>query len=159
MENNEQEKVIVKGKKVIILLIEDNPDHAELIKISLEENKVKNKIYHTIDGEDALDYLYRKNKYIDPDTSPTPDMILLDLRLPKIDGIEVLKTIKEDDANKHLRSIPVVVLTSSGAETDLISAYDHYVNSYLVKPLDFGEFQKMIEDLSFYWLVWNKQPQ
>ena len=105
--------------------------------------------------EEALDYLFRRNEYQQPETSPKPSLILLDLRLPKIDGLEVLRQIKESES---LRMIPVVVLTTSKAEGDKTMAYDHHVNSYLVKPLDFDTFTDLMDTLGFYWLGWNVTP-
>ncbi len=143
------------GEPLVILLIEDNPDHAELVMRSFGEHKVANKIYHMSDGKEALDYLFQKGMFSDPKKSPLPHIILLDLRLPKIDGLEVLKEIKLD---AKLRKIPVVVLTTSEAEKDLSHAYDFHANSYLVKPLDFKKFTKLMDDLGFYWLAWNRKP-
>jgi len=145
----------VKGEPLIILLVEDNPDHAELVKRSFQEHRMLNKIYHVSDGEAALDYLFRRGMYADPGTSPRPHVILLDLRLPKVDGLQVLGEIKTDE---DLRLIPVVVLTTSEAEKDLARAYSHHANSYLVKPVDFGKFVQLMNDMGFYWLGWNRQP-
>ena len=145
----------MKGKPLVILLIEDNLNHAELVMRSFQDQRVANKIYHVLDGEVALDYLFRRGNYAAPEASPRPHLILLDLRLPKIDGLEILKKIKTD---KELRCIPVVVLTTSEAESDQYKAYDNYVNSYLVKPVDFDAFTQLMQDLGFYWLCWNRQP-
>jgi CheY-like chemotaxis protein len=145
----------MKGEPLIILLVEDNPDHAELVRRSFQEHRVVNCIYHVADGEAALDYLFQRGLYSDPQDSPEPHVILLDLRLPKIDGLDVLKEIK---AVPKLRRIPVVVLTTSQAERDLAGAYDNYVNSYLVKPVDFDKFTTLMDDLGFYWLCWNRRP-
>jgi len=108
-----------------------------------------------VEGEAALDYLFRRAKYAEPDTSPRPHVILLDLRLPKIDGLGVLKEIK---AAKELCRIPVVVVTTSEAERDLVQAYDGHANSYLVKPVSFSKFTQLMTDLGFYWLGWNCFP-
>jgi CheY-like chemotaxis protein len=143
------------GEPLVILLVEDNPDHAELIMRSLQDHRVANKIYHVPDGESALDYLFRRGNYADPKKSPRPHVILLDLRLPKIDGMEVLEDIKATD---ELKRIPVVVLTTSEAEGDVAKAYDNHANSYLVKPVDFDKFTKLMSDLGFYWLGWNRKP-
>ncbi len=140
----------------MILLVEDNPSHAELVVRSFEEYHIVNDLYHVPDGEAALNYLYQREEFADPETSPRPDVILLDLRLPKIDGLEVLETVKSSD---ELKAIPVVVLTTSNAERDVARAYDHHVNSYLVKPLEFPEFAEMMRDLGLYWLCWNLNPQ
>ena len=145
----------MQGEAVQILLVEDDPDHAELIIRGLQDNGVANRIHHVSDGETALDYLFQRGEYADAETSPRPHLVLLDLRLPKIDGLEVLREIKADEG---LRRIPVVVLTSSAAESDIAGAGDNYVNSYLVKPVEFDEFRRMMRDLGFYWLVWNQHP-
>ncbi len=143
------------NKPLTILFVEDNPDHAELVMRSLEDHQVANRIFHVADGEAALDYLFRRGAYADPVNSPRPHVILLDLRLPKVDGLQVLEEMKRSDG---LERIPVVVLTTSHADQDVGRAYEHHVNSYLVKPLDFERFSKMIEDLGFYWLRWNHTP-
>jgi CheY-like chemotaxis protein len=143
------------GEPLVILLVEDNPDHAELIMRSLQDHRVANKTYHVTDGEMALDYLFRRGNYADPEKSPRPNVILLDLRLPKVDGMEVLEEIKARD---ELKRIPVVVLTTSESERDVTGAYDNHVNSYLVKPVDFDKFTKLMSDLGFYWLGWNRKP-
>lgn len=143
------------GEPLIILLVEDNPDHAELIVRSFEEHRVANKIFHVLDGEAALDYLFHRGVYAAAQSSPRPHVILLDLRLPKIDGLEVLKEIK---ASPELLRIPVVVLTTSESEQDMTGAYNRHVNSYLVKPVDFVKFDKLMDDLGFYWLAWNREP-
>lgn len=140
------------GESLNILLVEDNEDHAELIQRNFRDNQVANKIYWVKDGEEALDYLFQRGAYAD---RVCPHLILLDLRLPKVDGIEVLKTIKTDE---KLKSIPVVVLTSSESEKDIRKVYEYYANSYLVKPIDFQQFTKLMRDLGFYWLGWNKNP-
>ena len=145
----------MQGEAVEILLVEDDPDHAELIIRGLEDNLVANRIHHVSDGEAALDYLFRRGEYADGEKSPRPHLILLDLRLPKIDGLEVLREIKADG---EMRPIPVVVLTSSAAESDMARAGDNYANSYLVKPVEFDPFRRMMRDLGFYWLVWNQYP-
>jgi CheY-like chemotaxis protein len=138
----------------IILLAEDDPDHAELIREGFEELTVTTDIRHVLDGEEALDYLRRRRTFEDPETSPRPHLILLDLRMPRIDGLDVLKEIKAD---KDLHTIPVVVLTTSDADRDIRKAYDYSTNSYLLKPLSFGEFEDLIKQISDYWLRWNVQ--
>jgi CheY-like chemotaxis protein len=143
------------GEPLIILLVEDNPDHAELIIRSFEEHRVANKIIHVQDGEAALDYLFQKGPYSSPESSPRPHVILLDLRLPKVDGLKVLEEIK---ASPDLRHIPVVALTTSESEKDMAGAYNRHVNSYLVKPVDFAKFSQLMDDLGFYWLAWNRNP-
>ncbi len=145
----------MEGKPITILLVEDEEAHAVIVKRNLQDFKLANKIYHVKDGQAALDYLYRLNIYSKPLSSPKPELILLDLRLPKIDGLEVLKTIKTDP---ELVRIPVVIMTTSSAEKDITQAYDNYANSYLVKPLDLQQFMPMLENLGFYWLIWNQSP-
>lgn len=136
-----------------ILHIEDNPDHADLVARSLRKHRVAREVHLAEDGRQALDYLFRRGDYRDPKTSPRPDMILLDLRLPKVDGLEVLQALKNSD---DLLSIPVVVLTSSEAEEDITEAYDYHANSYLVKPVGFEKFNQMMEQIGIYWLDWNR---
>ena len=144
------------GEPVLVMLVEDNADHAELVMRTLAEHRVANRIRHLLDGQAALDYLFNRGAYADPIENPRPHVILLDLRLPRVDGLEVLKRIKETE---ELRHIPVVVLTTSEADRDVTRAYDHHVNSYLVKPVGYEEFSEMMEDLGFYWLGWNTHPQ
>lgn len=146
---------MIKGEPLLILYIEDDPAHAEIAMRNLKKSRFANQITHLTDGQQALDYLFRQEQYTDPQKSPRPHLILLDLRLPKIDGMEILKTLKNDP---NLCSIPVVILTTSNAETDINRAYDHHVNSYLVKPLDFDNFSTLLESLGFYWLAWNTYP-
>jgi len=143
------------GEPLTILLVEDNPDHAELVIRNMEEFKVSNRIVHVEDGEAALDYLYGKGEYADRPRFPLPHLMLLDLRLPKVDGLQVLKEVKSCET---LRALPVVVLTTSDAERDLAMAYEYHANSYLTKPVDFNDFSRLLGDLGFYWLAWNKRP-
>ena len=143
------------GDPLTILLVEDNLPHAELVKRSLEAHEIANKIYHVSDGEAALAYLFRQGVYADPATSPRPHVVLLDLRLPKLSGMEVLKAIR---ASRELQTVPVVVLTTSTAERDVVCAYKHHVNSYLIKPVDYDQFSRLMHDLGFYWLNWNYYP-
>src|SRR5512143_2517077 len=144
------------GEPVLVMLVEDNADHAELVIRTLSEHRVANRIRHFMDGQAALDYLFQQGAYTDVTENPYPHVILLDLRRPRVDGLEVLKKIKESDNLKH---IPVVVLTTSEADRDVARAYDHHVNSYLVKPVGYEEFSELMEDLGFYWLGWNTNPQ
>lgn len=143
------------GEPMIILLVEDNEDHAELVIRNLRKHQIANMIFHVSDGEQALDYLFHRGMYEAEGSSPTPSLILLDLRIPKVDGLTILKIIK---SSEDLRMIPTVVLTSSQADADLYSAYKNYVNSFLVKPLDAQKFQILMRDLGMYWLGWNTQP-
>lgn len=142
-------KAAMKGECVNILLVEDNLDHAELIRRSFEQHRVTNVIHHVIDGEAALDLLFRREQAF------RPHVVLLDLRLPRVDGLEVLRQIR---ASQELRTLPVVILTTSQAEQDVARAYGEHANSYLVKPIDFAGFSRMMEDLGFYWLCWNHYP-
>lgn len=138
-----------------ILLVEDNADHAELAIRNLNDGMIANRVFHVEDGEAALDFLNNRGIYQDARLYPRPHLVLLDLRLPKVDGIEVLKEIK---GSEQLRLIPVVILTTSAAERDLAMAYQHYANSYLTKPVDFESFSSLLRDLGFYWLAWNRRP-
>ena len=139
-----------------ILLAEDNPDHAELLMRSFKNHRVPNKIYHVRDGEEALDYLFRRGEFADPELSPRPHLILLDLKMPKVNGIEVLQSIRAAD---EFADVPVVMLSSSDAEPDVEQAYGLHVNSYLVKPLDFARFAELMDDVGYYWLNWNYRPK
>jgi CheY-like chemotaxis protein len=134
------------GKLADILLIEDNDDHVELIRQTLEERRVANSIVHFDNAEAALLYLHNKG----PDSA---SIVLLDLNLPGMSGHDLLKEIKEND---RLKSIPVVILTTSSGEKDRVAAYKHHVNSYLIKPIDAVQFEKMVGDLGLYWGLWNK---
>lgn len=138
---------------VVILLVEDNPDHTELITRVLSDHRIPNRIIHVADGEAALDYLRRRYPYADPTTNPSPHIVLLDLHLPRLSGLEVLQAIKTDAMLSHL---PVVVVTTSRMESDLRLAYQFHANSYLVKPVDFEQFSRMMNDLGDYWLEWNQ---
>ncbi|HEX9625355.1 MAG TPA: response regulator [Acidiferrobacterales bacterium] len=138
-----------------ILLVEDNDAHTKLILRAFREDRLANPVHCVRDGEEALDYLYRRGAFSDPASSPRPDLVLLDLKLLKIDGTEVLKTIKQDPG---LRAIPVVILTSSAADDDLRGCYEYQANSYLTKPVDFEKFHKMVQELDMYWTVFNRPP-
>jgi CheY-like chemotaxis protein len=137
-----------------ILLAEDNANDVELTLTALRENHVANDVIVVRDGAEALDYLYRRNRYADR-AGGHPALVLLDLKMPKVDGIEVLRQVKSDPA---LRSIPVVVLTSSREEQDLVRTYDHGVNAYVVKPVDFHEFVEAVKLLGGFWAVVNETP-
>lgn len=143
------------GEPLKILLVEDNPAHAEMVLRSFEDNRIANEITHVEDGEQALDYLNNQGIYKDKDTCTRPHLVLLDLRLPKVGGLQVLDEIKTSDS---LMSIPVVILTTSAADMDVAKAYKRHANSYLVKPLDFEQFTKMMDELGYYWLAWNHKP-
>jgi two-component system, response regulator len=143
------------GEPVLVMLIEDNIDHAELVVRTLEDHLISNKVRHFLDGQSALDYLFRRGEFSEATDTQRPHVILLDLRLPRVDGIDVLKSIKQD---ANLKSIPVVVLTTSEAEKDVAKAYYNHANSYLVKPVGFEDFKKLMDDLGSYWLGWNVNP-
>jgi CheY-like chemotaxis protein len=145
----------MKGEPIVILLVEDDPAHTEIIKRTFEESRLANRLLSVEDGQAALDYLHRKGKYHDDVNFPMPNLILLDLRLPKVDGLEVLKTVKADNT---LNNIPVVILTTSSAESDMVKAYEWHANSYLVKPVDFTQFNKLMSTFGYYWVVWNQYP-
>jgi CheY-like chemotaxis protein len=137
-----------------ILLAEDNANDLELTLTALRENRVVNEVIVTRDGAEALDYLYRRNSYTDRPTG-RPALVLLDLKMPKVDGIEVLRQIKSDPA---LKTIPVVILTSSREEQDLVRSYNLGVNAYVVKPVDFHEFIDAVKLLGGFWAVVNETP-
>jgi CheY-like chemotaxis protein len=146
---------MIKGNPILILLVEDDPAHAEIVQRNLRDFRVANRIIRVEDGQAALDYLFRRGAYADPQSSPRPEIVLLDLRLPKVDGLEVLRQIKEDT---DLKRIPAVILTTSNAESDMVQAYGRGAGSYLVKPVDFEKFTKLLNDFGYYWLAWNKYP-
>jgi CheY-like chemotaxis protein len=137
-----------------ILMVEDDPKDVELTLTALEEYNLANEVIVTRDGEEALDYLYCRGEY-KTRSSGNPAVMLLDLKLPKVDGLEVLKQIKSDG---ELRMIPVVVLTSSKEEKDMVASYKLGVNAYVVKPVDFHEFVNAIKELGVFWAVINEPP-
>lgn len=132
-----------------ILLVEDNDDHAELITRALDDHGINGHTFRAKDGEAALEYLFGEGA-----EERKPDVIFLDLRLPRVDGLEVLRRIK---AVPDLKDVPVVVLTTSSADRDLASAYDSHVNAYVVKPVDYESLEKMLQDTSTFWLAWNRR--
>ena len=136
-----------------VLLVEDDEDHAELVRRNLSSQPTRCRISHVTNGEAALDYLHRRAAYAAPESSPRPDLVLLDLRLPRVDGMTVLADIKN---SPDLTSIPVVILTSSAAEMDVSQAYLRHANSYLVKPLDLASFSSLMKELGLYWFTWNQ---
>ncbi len=146
---------MIKGEPLLILVVEDNVDHAELIRRHLEDCQVANRIEHVEDGEAALAYLRGESPYEDRARSPHPTLVLLDLRLPRIDGLEVLRRVKQDP---QLHRTPVVILTTSDAEQDVAQAYEYHANSYLTKPVDFEQFSQLLKHLGYYWLAWNRHP-
>lgn len=139
----------------VILLVEDNPDDVELTLRAFRKNKIRNDIVVTRDGVEALDYLFGTGAYRDRDTGILPQLVLLDLKLPRLGGMEVLKRLRSDERTRFL---PVVVLTSSTEERDLAEAYRSGVNSYIRKPVDFNKFAEAVQLLGLYWLVLNEPP-
>ena len=139
----------------IILLVEDNPDDEALTLRALQKNNILNKVVVAHDGVEALDYLFATGSHAGRDISAMPEVILLDLKLPKIDGLEVLRHIRTDETT---RLLPVVILTSSKEECDMIESYSLGANSYIRKPVDFIQFGKAVQQLGLYWLVLNVPP-
>ena len=142
-------------KQVCILLVEDNPDDVELTLRAFKKNNIQNEVIVANDGAEALDYLFATGAHVGRDTDIMPTVILLDLQLPKIDGLEVLRRIRGDERTKL---IPVIILTSSKEEQDLISSYKMGANSYIRKPVDFVQFSEAIRQLGLYWLILNEPP-
>lgn len=140
---------------IFILLVEDNPADAELAIRALRRGRISNHIQLLEDGAEALDFIFCRGPYAERMITDHPKMILLDLKLPKISGLEVLKQIKSDPRTKM---IPVVVLTSSAQDSDVIDSYKLGVNSYIVKPVDFEQFNKSVEQIGFYWVLMNRSP-
>jgi len=142
-------------KNKVILLVEDNPSDVKLTRRALEQNQIVNKVIVAEDGREALDYLSGAGQYASRDVRDFPAVVLLDLKLPKIDGLEVLKEIR---SNELTRLIPVVILTSSDQEEDLIASYKLGANSYIRKPVDFHQFAEAVRNLGMYWLLLNEAP-
>jgi CheY-like chemotaxis protein len=140
---------------VEILLVEDNDYDLELALDALKENKLANHIEVARDGAEALDFLFCTGRYQDRNCDHQPKLILLDLKLPKVSGLEVLEHIRADERTKNL---PVVILTSSREESDIVESYQLGVNSYIVKPVDFEQFTRTVRELGFYWLLLNEPP-
>src|SRR4030081_1692035 len=138
-----------------ILLVEDNDDDAELAAMAFHRAKITNPLIRARDGVEALDYLFGRGKHAERNISDLPAVTLLDLKLPKVSGLEVLKAIRADERTKHL---PIVILTSSNEEKDRLSAYDHFANSYVLKPVDYDQFEAAALQLGVYWMVLNVPP-
>jgi two-component system response regulator len=138
-----------------ILLVEDNPHEAELTIRSLKKQNLVNKLIHIDDGAEALDFIFSRGKYSDNAKVQQPKLILLDLKLPKVDGLEILRHLKADE---RTRKIPVVVLTSSKEEKDIMETYKLGVNSYVTKPVNFESFAKAVAELGLYWMILNQSP-
>lgn len=143
------------GELIKILLVEDNPDDILITQKALNAAKVINQLYVTRDGQEALDFLQRQGRYQDPQTSPRPGLILLDLNMPKVNGLEVLAYLKRTDS---LKSIPVVVLTSSKRDEDIVRSYENGCNSYLQKPVEFEKFVELVKQVGLYWALLNVEP-
>ena len=143
------------GKQVDILYVEDDPNDAELALRALKKNNLANNLVHVQDGEAALDFLLARGEYRDRIQDGNPKVILLDLNLPKVSGLEVLKAVRADAG---LRFIPVIIMTSSREEKDLIASYELGVNSYIVKPMDFEKFVQAVREIGLYWLLLNEHP-
>lgn len=145
----------MKHSEKIILLVEDNPDDELLTLMAFKDNNITNEVIVARDGEEALDYLFGTGRYKGRDLSIPPQVILLDLKLPKVDGLEVLRKIR---SNPVTRILPVVILTSSKEEVDIVNSYQLGANSYIRKLVDFEQFSEAIRQLGLYWLVLNESP-
>lgn len=143
-------------QEVEILLVEDNPSDAELCIRALKKHNLANKLVWVKDGAEALDFIFAQGVYTGRDTNVFPKVVLLDLRLPKVDGLEVLRKVKSDERTKI---IPVIVLTSSKEDRDITESYNLGVNSYISKPVNFEDFSKTVAELGLYWLLLNKPPK
>jgi two-component system, response regulator len=139
----------------IILLVEDNPSDVDLARRALEKGHIVNELVVARDGKEALDFLWGEGAYAGRDVADLPAVVLLDLKLPRIPGLDVLRRVRGD---ARTRRVPVVILTSSKEEEDLAASYDLGANSYIRKPVDFRQFTRAIEQLGLYWLVWNEPP-
>jgi two-component system response regulator len=139
----------------IILLVEDNPDDEALTIRALKRNKIGNAVVIARDGEEALDYVFGRRAYAGRDVGALPQLILLDLKLPKVDGLEVLRIIRADE---RTRRVPIVILTSSKEDADLLDGYERGANSYVRKPVDFDAFTDAVRQLGLYWLILNESP-
>ncbi len=148
-------KEVLTMEKEIILLVEDNPDDVDLTLRALKKNNITNKVIVAKDGVEALDYLHGTGMYDGRDVKDLPVVILLDLKLPKIDGLEVLRRIRQDELT---RLIPVVILTSSVEQKDVVEGYELGANSYIRKPVDFEQFVEAVKVLGLYWTLWNETP-
>ena len=142
--------------EVEVLLVEDNPSDAELTMRALKKRNLANRLFHAKDGAEALDFVFAKGPFESRRVESGPKVVLLDLKLPKVDGLEVLRCIKSDERTKR---IPVVVMTSSREDRDLETCYELGVNGYVVKPVEFEDFSRAVSELGFYWLLLNETPR
>jgi len=145
----------MKQHEPVILLVEDNPDDEELTRLALTESNIANRLYVVSDGQEALDWLFCQGQHAGREPCHIPSMVLLDLKLPKLDGLEVLKAMRADERTKRM---PVVILTSSREERDILEGYNLGANSYIQKPVDFEQFTHAIRQLGIYWMVLNEAP-
>lgn len=150
------ENAMLSSEPVEILLVEDNPHDLELTVRALRRQNLANRILALRDGAAALDFLFGRGEWEGRDISETPRVMFLDLKLPKVDGLEVLRTVR---AEPRIRHVPIVIVTSSAEERDRVASYDFGVNSYVVKPIDFDSFAKTMAELGFYWLAVNRPPR
>lgn len=147
---------MITAHNVDLLLVEDNPSDAELTMRALKKHHLVNNLFHVKDGAEALDFIYCRGTFGHRSTLALPKLIILDLKLPKVDGLEVLRILKNDDV---MKAIPVVIMTSSREERDLVEGYRLGVNSYVVKPVEFENFVKAVADLGLYWMLLNEMPR
>jgi CheY-like chemotaxis protein len=143
-------------EQIEILLAEDSPNDAEMTQRALRKHNLGNRVFWVKDGEEALDFLFGRGAYSDRDSGRPPKLVLLDIKMPKVDGIEVLRQIKSD---ARTRTIPVVVMTSSNEERDVMESYRLGVNSYIVKPVDFPTFLEVVAKIGLYWVLTNRVPE
>jgi CheY-like chemotaxis protein len=143
-------------QQVEILLAEDSPTDAEMTLRALRRNNLANKVHWVRDGEEALDYMFCRGAYASRDRAITPKLVMLDIKMPKVDGIEVLRRLKADAAT---RPVPVVIMTSSNEERDVVESYHLGVNSYIVKPVEFDAFLETVAKIGLYWVLTNRVPQ
>lgn len=146
---------MMNNNEIEILLVEDSMDDAEMTIRALKKVNLANNLVHLRDGREALDFIFGKEKFANRELTSKPKLILLDIKMPKVDGIEVLRQVKSNEAT---RNIPVVIMTSSGEDKDMIESYNLGANRYVVKPVHFENFAKAISELGFYWLLINKTP-
>ena len=142
--------------QIEILLVEDDPADAEMTRRALRRNNLANRVHWVKDGAEALEYMFRSGEYAGREPNHTPKLILLDIKMPKVDGIEVLRRLKADEST---RGVPVVVMTSSNEEQDVIESYRLGVNSYIVKPVHFDAFLETVAKIGLYWVLTNRVPQ